>query len=488
MEICPKDKQPGLAYKLQIEHEPVIADNSSSESIDTASINNFISKSKLGVDLICFRYDPDDASSIKALVAILTLIVNDYHYIILDLPASMDEFVIRALNQSDQVHVLTSPEPVDLKSTRYLIERLKKDFEFPEAKIKIIINEYKFAKLSYEEEIAFLGHGIFATLPKVDFAQEENIVLEDYGSEYAKVTRRISRQVAECQVGLALGVGVGYGFGHIGVLKVIEEEKIPIDVISGASVGAIIAGLWVTGRTASEILEITSREFRERKYVWRLVDLTFSSIGFIKGNRLYNFLKKYFGNKTFEDIRVPLKIIASDIRRKEPRVLDKGLLVDAIMASCSMPGVFHPFRFKDELLFDGGIINPLPTEALFKMGVKKIIAVNVTPSREDIARQLETMRRQIALSGEALRKRRWFDLKHYLRGKVKDNILDVVFSSIEVMQSELVQREGELADIILHPDTNGLHWMELHRAKEFAKRGEDEARRHLDKIWKIINE
>ncbi len=499
LEICPRDKPHTLSYKLQIDKEPVIIDSSNAFHLGEAggagevpenaeSIKSFILKSSLGVDLLCLRYDTPEDYSIRKLVVILTVIVNDYHYIILDLPSCMDEFVVRALNQSDLVHVLTSPEPQDLKGTRHLVERLKNEFEFPEAKIKIIINEYKFAKLSYQEEISFLGQGIFATLPKVDFPQQQDLVLREPDSEYAKVIRRISRQVAECQVGLALGVGVGYGFCHIGVLKVIEEEGIPIDAISGASIGAIIAGLWVTGRSAGEILEIVSREFKERKYVWRLVDLTFSAIGFIKGNRLYNFLKKYFGNKTFEDISLPLKIIASDIRRKEARILDKGLLADAIMASCSMPGVFHPFRFKDEVLFDGGIINPLPTEALSKMGVKKIIAVNVTPSREDIARQLEAVKERIALSRQAIKEKRWFDLKRYLRGKVKDNILDVVFSSIEVMQSELVQREAELADIILHPDTQGLHWMELHRAEEFAKRGEEETRRQLDKIKQIINE
>jgi NTE family protein len=485
LEICPKDKEHSLYYKLQLDKEPLVMDSSSQ---GMQSIEDFISQGRLGVDLICFRYDPPDTSSLKKLVAVLTVVVNDYHYIILDLPATMDEFVIRALNQSDTVHLLTSPEPVDLKRTRHLIERLKRDFAFPAAKIKIIINEYKFAKLSYEEETVFLGHPIFATLPKVEFAKEEDIVIEDPDCEYAKVTRRISREVGECQVGLALGVGVGYGFCHIGVLRVIEQEDIPIDVISGASIGAIIAALWVTGRSSGEILQIISQEFKERKYVWKLVDLTFSAIGFLKGNRFYNFLKRYFGNKTFQDIRLPLKIIASDIRKKEPRILEEGMLTDALMASCTMPGIFHPFRLKGEMLFDGGIINPLPTEALFQAGAKKIIAVNVTPSREDILRQMQMMQEEITLSQQALKKRNWFDLKRYLRGKVKNNILDVVFSSIEVMQSELVQKEAELADIVLHPDTQGLHWMELHRAEEFTKRGEEETRRHLEQIWKMIKE
>ena len=81
-----------------------------------------------------------------------------------------------------------------------------------------------------------------------------------------------------------------------------------------------------------------------------------------------------------------------------------------------------------------------------------------------------------------------FNLKQYFRDRFKTNILEIIFSSIEVMQSELVQKEAQLADIVLHPDTQGLYWLELHRSEDFAKRGEEEARRQLDKIWQIINE
>jgi NTE family protein len=289
-------------------------------------------------------------------------------------------------------------------------------------------------------------------------------------------------------VGLVLGVGVGYGFCHIGVLKVIEEEKIPIDVIAGSSVGALIASLWAIGKTSDEILEIT-KEFKVPKQIWGLVDLTFPRLGFIKGNKMYRFFKKHLGNKTFYDARLPLKIIASDVKRKEPKVLDEGLLADAIMASCSMPGVFTPFRFKEEMLFDGGIINPLPTEPLLKMGVKKIIAVNVTPSREDILRQYEKIKEQLTVGPvETIKKKEWFKFKQLLKDSLKMNILDIIFSSIEVLQSEVAQKEAELADIVLHPDTSGMYWLELHRAAEFAKRGEEETRRQLDKIWQVINE
>jgi NTE family protein len=504
LDIVPQDKTHSLPHRLGIEGDYPILDISqgvrpqserqgdatklSFYSADAAKrVKSFILENKFGIDLICIHYNPDEDSSIMSLVDITGMLVNDYHYIILDLPSSMDRCVFAILNQSDSVHILTSPEPIDLERTRNLIERLKIDLKFQESKIKTIINEYKFAKITHEQQLGLLGHTIFATLPKIEFSSSDRLVLDEPTGEYARAVRRVSRNLGDRMVGLALGVGVAYGFCHIGVLKVIEEEKIPIDVIAGSSIGALIASLWVTGRSSDEILEI-AKEFREPKYIWSMIDFTFPWLGFIKGNKIYNFLNKYLGNKTFYDVKLPLKIIASDVKRKETKVLDKGLLVDAIMASCTMPGVFIPFKFKEEMLFDGGVIHPLPIEPLFKMGVKKIIAVNVTPSREDIIRQYEKIKEEITLLPEAIKRRKWFSLKQYFRDRFKANILDFVFSSIEILQSEVARKEAQLADIVLHPDTQGLFWLELHKAEVFAKRGEEETRRQLDKIWQIINE
>jgi len=494
LEVCPEDKLHSLPQRLRVEAAFQTIGPCSWPEAESCLINfsqpdalgKFTIKTACGIDVICFSYAPDDESFVKKLLDVMTFLINDYAYIILDLPASMDAFVLSVLNQSDLIQVLTSPEPVDLKRTRRLIERLKSDFHFPESKISVIINEYKLSKLTSGEQKEILGHAIFATVPRIEFEDSDKIMLDQPESEYAKVVRRIARHTGECLVGLALGVGAGYGFCHIGVLKVLEEEKIPIDVITGSSIGAIIASLWVTGRSASEILEIT-REFKKQSFVWKLADFTFPSIGFIKGNRLYDFLKKYLGTKTFHDVSLPLKIIASDIKRKEPRVLDKGLLADALMASCAMPGIFRPFKFRDDILFDGGVTNPLPTEELYRMGMKKIIAVNVTPSRQDIIRQYEELKTHLS-PGPAHKKRKWFSLRRYFQQRLKNNILEIIFSSIELMQSELVEKEAELADVLLHPDTSGLHWMEFHRAEEFASRGEQEARRQIEKIKQLVNE
>ncbi len=486
LDVLSKEKIPTLPRKLEIQQIPIL--DLSSISDIYALPKDFITKSNFDIDLCCFYYEEDNDTCLKRLIEILSLLVNDYHYILLDLPAAMDRSIISMLNQSDLIHILSSPDPTDLKRTNNLISRLKTDFNFDPQKIKTIVNEYKLAKINYSSQIEVLGQDIFATIPKIKFDSPERLIIDDPESEYSKVVRRIARQLGDCLVGLVLGVGVGYGFCHVGVLKVIEEENIPIDIIVGSSIGAFISSLWAIGKSSSEILEI-AREFREPKHIWGLIDITFPCFGFIKGNKLYRFLKKHLGDKTFYDVKLPLKIIASDVRRKEPKILDRGPLVDAIMASCSMPGVFTPFKFREEMLFDGGVTYPLPTEPLMQMGVKKIIAVNVTPSREDILKQLVKLKEgtSLGLDGNG-QKNKPPGLFSRLKNIFNFNIVNIIFSSVEILQSEVARKEGELADIVLHPDTSGLFWLELHKSDEFARRGENEARKHLGKIWQLINE
>ncbi|MBM3250310.1 MAG: cyclic nucleotide-binding domain-containing protein [Candidatus Omnitrophica bacterium] len=487
LDLLPEGASHSLPKKLDSECMRIF-NLSGSGADDPSAIKDFILRTAFGLDVACFYYRPQDSSCVKRLIAIISILVNDYHYILLDLPSAMDRPVFDILNQSDLIHLLTSPEPVDLGRTRHLVERLRQEFSFQEEKIKVIINEYKLSKLAHEEQTDLLGRQVFATLPRIELSAAERLVLDEPHSEYSRAIRRIARQLGDCLVGLVLGVGVGYGFCHIGVLRVIEEEKIPVDVIVGSSIGALIASLWVTGRSSSEILEI-AREFKEPKHIWNLIDLTFPLLGFIKGSKLQRFLKKHLDNKTFYDVRLPLKIIASDVRRKEPRVLDKGPLVDAIMASCAMPGVFAPFKLSEDMLFDGGVINPLPTEPLLKMGVKKIIAVNVTPSREDILRQYDRLKEKMTAGPvPELKKEKRPGPGERIKNIFRVNILDFIFSSIEILQSEVAKKEGQLADVVLHPDTSGLYWLDLHRSEEFARRGEEEARRNLDKIRQVINE
>ena len=220
LDILPQGKIHTLAQKLELD-QPRIFDLTSSAEIYSLP-KDYILESKFGINLFCFYYQEDNDICLKRLIEILSLLVNDYHYILLDLPAAMDRSIISMLNQSDLIHILSSPDAVDLKRTNNLINRLKVDFNFDPQKIKTIINEYKLAKIDYSDQLEILGQEIFATIPKIKFDSGERLILDDPDCEYSKAVRRISRQLGDCLVGLVLGVGVGYGFCHIGVLKVIE--------------------------------------------------------------------------------------------------------------------------------------------------------------------------------------------------------------------------------------------------------------------------
>lgn len=444
-------------------------------SINFEAIKSHITNTAYGIDLISISYEPSDY---KKITAILSLLTNDYHYLIIDLPSGMNEAIFEILGQSDEIHIVSRSLGLELGVTSQLILDLEEKLKYKSEKIRVIINEQSITpSVPHQERIELLKHSIFATLPRIDVLKHDTVILDNPSSEYARVIRRISRQLSGMQVGLALGSGAAFGLAHIGVLKVFEEENIPIDIITGSSIGAAVASFWVTGYKASEIEEIMSKEFSGKKFFNRLIDLTFPTTGFVKGYKLANLLKKYLGKKTFYDIRLPLKILAYDVKNKESVIIDEGPLVDAIMASSAMPGIFKPIEFKNELLLDGGVLSPLPTEALVKLGLKKIIAVNVIPSREDI---LEWRRDKIKHELE-------FNPKKF-KNMFKTNFLDLVFSSIEIMQYEIVKKSAQEADLVIHPDVKDLFWLEFNKVKEFRERGEIEARKNINKIKDLIKE
>ncbi|MCX7927346.1 MAG: cyclic nucleotide-binding domain-containing protein [Candidatus Omnitrophica bacterium] len=484
VDICQKDKYHRMPRLLKISSHCRMC-NLSKVVIDQKRLEHCIISDKAGIDSVYFYYQKNDSRWPNMLVDVLSRLVNDYHFIILDLPSSRDKTILRILNQADIIHLLTNSTLANLRRTEKLIKVLKEEFAFPISKIKVIINQSNKFRLKAEEIKNILHQDIYATLPHIRKKVSARVVLERPQEDYSRIIRRIARQEGNCLVGLALGVGVAYGFCHIGVLKVLEEENIPIDVISGSSIGSFIASLWALGYSSGDILSIV-KKFRQPKYILNLLDFTFPLLGFIKGNKIYNVFKQYIGEKTFYDVKIPLKIVATDVKKKQPIVFDRGLIIDAIMASCSMPGVFAPFTKKGEMLFDGGVMCPVPTEVLVEMGVSKIIAVNLTPDREDILKRIEKSKQDFTEGVQTIKKRQWFSLKEYLRKQLSTNILDFIFSSFEIMQSEVAKKETQLADVVLHPDTTGLHWMELHRAEDFAIRGQQEAQRHIAEIKNLI--
>ena len=191
------------------------------------------------------------------------------------------------------------------------------------------------------------------------------------------------------RIGLALGGGGMRGLPHIGVIKVLEREEIPIDLIAGTSMGALIGGAYACGADIARI-EAAAAEMSKISHLIRLIDLKpggWNSM--ISGKRIHAFLDERLGRQIhFEDLDMPFAATAVDLNSGKEVILNEGSVVDAMRASMSVPSVFAPVEVNGCRLIDGGTLNNLPVDLAYKLGADKVIAVDVMPSfAENVACQ-----------------------------------------------------------------------------------------------------
>lgn len=181
----------------------------------------------------------------------------------------------------------------------------------------------------------------------------------------------------DSKVGLALSGGGARGLAHIGVLKVLVEAHIPIDVISGTSMGSIIGAGYANGLSPSELESIALR-FSHIRQLIRMVDLAGGRRGLLNGKHVRAFLTEIIGDTTkFSDLRIPLSICTVDLDTGREKIFTEGNVLDAVMASIAVPGIFVPQVVHDHRLVDGGVMNNLPVDHTRNLGAGFIIAVDV---------------------------------------------------------------------------------------------------------------
>jgi len=355
-----------------------------------AKISEKIIKGELKIDLLNVAFDPSDATIINHIAPFVSTLIGYYHYVVVDLPNNMDDVVMETLTQSDLIHLISTERENDLGLIRRVIDRLERNLKesFREEKIKVIVrplNPNHF--LSFEQINRFIDYHVYTMLPSIKSSDLKiqissaglSLLRCKYFSEYDKVVTRVAREIGGVLVGLVLGGGAALGIAHIGVLKVLEEENIPVDVVVGSSMGALIGSFWATGRKADEIKHI-AKEFEKKKNVLKLLDPIIPIRGLIKGASIKRWLTKHLGNRTFYSTKIPLKVVAYDLVKREELVINGGSIVDAVCKSIAIPGVFKPITRKEQLIIDGGVMNPLPVNVLVSLGIKKIISVNVLQS------------------------------------------------------------------------------------------------------------
>lgn len=174
------------------------------------------------------------------------------------------------------------------------------------------------------------------------------------------------------RVGLALGGGGARGAGHVGVLEVLDREKVPVDCVAGSSVGALVGAAYAAGIRGQRLAELT------RQTRWRnVIRPAWPCDGMISFAPLERYLTRIVGDVTFADLEIPFAALAADVTTGELIVLHTGQVAPAVRASCSVPGIVTPLQLDGRMLVDGGVVNNLPISVVRAMGADVVIAVSL---------------------------------------------------------------------------------------------------------------
>ncbi len=260
------------------------------------------------------------------------------------------------------------------------------------------------------------------------------------------------------KVGLALSGGAARGLAHVGVLAVLEKEGIPIDMIAGTSMGAIIGAFYAQGKDIEQIKEAVMG--LSRRKIMSLVDLTLPRTGFIKGKRMKDWLKSIIGDVNFEDLKIPLACVATDINTGEEVVIKQGSVVEGVRASVSMPVIFTPAKWQGRYLVDGGLVDPVPVRVLKEMGADLTIAVNVNPYMADRSQ----------------------GNKEPIENLKAPNIFNILMRTLNIMNYQAAMSGLQQADVTITPQVGHINPSNFHRARECILRGHQATRRAIPEI------
>lgn len=268
------------------------------------------------------------------------------------------------------------------------------------------------------------------------------------------------------KVGLALSGGAARGLAHVGVLAVLQQEGIPIDMIAGTSSGAVMGAIYASSRDTDWMKEqAVDPSWKGRS---PMIDPSFPKTGLIKGIKIRKILSNFVGgNINFSDLKIPFACVATDIDTGEEIILDSGSVPDALRATISVPGIFTVVKHDGRYLVDGGLTTPVPVNVARNMGADFVIAVNVNP---DVSGRM----------GKNYRQR--------VEANKEPNIFQVMMQSIYITTHSLAQNNMVDADIVIEPDLGHIGANEFSRAEEMLELGEQAAREAMPEIKRKLEE
>ena len=272
--------------------------------------------------------------------------------------------------------------------------------------------------------------------------------VQAFGREWSRRSEPVASSHTP-SIGLALGGGFARGIAHVGILKVLEEENIPISVITGTSVGALIGACYCSGLTPAE-LEHVARNTRFTTFArW-----TLSRYGFASNDRMISFLTRTLKCETFENLRIPLGITATDFNTGEGVIFRSGSVIGPVRASCAYPGMFLPVEIAGRHFVDGMLSYPVPSRPARAMGADRVIAVHLKGT--------------------------------WANGSAPRHLFDVIGQSFAIAQDAMSRLWREEADLVIEPDVAGYAYDDFKRSPDLIRVGEAAIRAVLPEIRKWL--
>lgn len=252
------------------------------------------------------------------------------------------------------------------------------------------------------------------------------------------------------KIGLALGSGGARGFAHLGAIKVLRDEGIPVDLIAGSSMGAMVGCFYGAGLDIDRLYKL-AKAFKRKYYL----DFTVPKMGFIAGKRVKELIRIFTHGKNLEQLKLPVKVVATDLMTGEKVIFDKGPIADAVRASISIPGIFVPERLNGRLLVDGGVVDRVPVSVVKEMGADIVIAI---------------------------------DVSHVKTNAEITSIYDVIMQSLDILQMELVLNREIVSDFMIKPRVEMYSSRAFTNIEEIIRIGEEETRKYIPQIKQVIND
>jgi NTE family protein len=252
-------------------------------------------------------------------------------------------------------------------------------------------------------------------------------------------------------IAVVLGAGASKGFAHIGVLKVLEAQNIPIHMVVGTSVGSLVGSLYASGKTAFELQGIAMKMERDNiiDYDWKIW-----KGGLIKGEKLENFINVNIQNTPIEKLKIRYYAVATNASTGEEVVFARGNTGMAVHASCSVPGVFQPLKIGNSTYVDGGVVSPVAVDVARRNGADIVIAVDISGG---------------------------------INTDVPSGIMDTMRKSVAIMYARIAEYQIKNADIVIRPNVRNIGSTDMDKFNEAIFEGEKAASAKMPEIQKIID-